>query len=217
MRICSIAASVAAVLVLGGCGRASVEDVAVAATPESTAPATGAGNAREFVAMLGSLVVYDYDPVATPAELRDDADLVVEGTIDSVAPSPTVGRKGDVGNHIVLGIRVQRVRKAPDGTPPETVRLEYRLPRNHPGRTIGTFRESLPVGARVVLFADRRAEQFEGERLYGQYPQGLFVEVDGKPVSVHTDAASGPAAFRAIETFDDLSRALDEPRGDRSS
>ncbi len=80
----------------------------------------------------------------------------------------------------------------------------------------------MPIGGRIVLFADAHAERRDdpvgdryagrapGQPLFGAHPQGLFLDVDGRPFSVYTNRESVPSGFDDVHTFEDLTRSIEQ-------
>lgn len=190
-------------------------------TNSSDDAAPRAADARGFVSLMQDNVSYEFDPASGPRELRDRAELVVQGTIKAVSDGQVIGTPREGARyHVVIAIDAAKTHKSPDGKAVKTVHLQLPRPDDVPA---ARFQEVLPAGSRIVVFADRKKEAPDSKRvtnrfagraagatLFGAHPQGLFVEVDGEPVSALIGPDHSTEGFRDVDSFDELEDSIEQ-------
>lgn len=191
-RSCAAAIGLALIAFSSGCGTAdpgSRQQLAEQNAQHSSAPEVARGSELQpFVDRLCSTVAYDYELKESPRELAAWVDLVVTGTVESVAAGRQTGTDYPApSQHIVVAVNVDQVVKAPDDGVTEG-RVYFELPRRD-DQPVSEFQDVLPPNAQVVLFAhdatvsseadedgvvDKGAGRPPSSRLYSPYPEGLF-------------------------------------------
>ena len=141
-----------------------------------------------------------YQPFASPAEMLRGVDAVVVGEVASVEPALEAGEGESLG-WVMVGLTIKEEWKPADQTTDGVFYYSFRRPTNI---DVDVYRKGLPLGTRVVIFANQdQVKWVEGDPgvpVYVAFPQGLFVEVDGRLENVYAPGEDGWPAVSGTET-----------------
>lgn len=200
-----VAALLPLALALGACAGAPAAESADPAS--ASIAAVDEVQVADFVSFLRSSVSFDYDVHDSPAQLRDDSDLVVAGRFGDVRP----GRSMEgIGHHVWVTVEVDQVlTSSDDGIQDRNITLELVVGA---GAGMPNYQLALPSG-RVVLFLDDRTfvdgEEPASEPVFAlQSPIGMILEDAGRYVGGYEDLRDLPPAWTRSATFDEFVAAL---------
>lgn len=198
-RIACIALVAAPVLALTSCSSGAHVGAAAGKT------STGSGSSESFAKLFVGYHA-DYDAADSPADLADQSDLVVRGTIVSIDRGRTQLIDADAGledTTIVATLKVDEVLAGSLAQDSHGL-VYFELP-NVGAIDPAAYKASLPVGAETVLYAvpsrpgDPTIENPHAGRPHGQpiltpvNPQGFWLESDDGVIEVlEGDSADAP-------------------------
>jgi hypothetical protein len=204
LRILVLAAVLA---LLAGCG-----------THQSHVKATNDALARmNLVSFMRATFSADYDPVASPDALSNQADITVEGHVVSVEDGRAVSIAGDVpDHHVTIAIAVDRsISDDPDRVG-DLVYIELPRPDNVNADIIGS---KLPEGTKLFLMGFRVNEQEgdvqnryggrePGATLYQPAVQGLFIQSEDQAFEGVLEPLSDMStAWQSIDSMGEMTDA----------
>ena len=166
----------------------------------------------DALTLLRNTVSFSYTGLASPAELLQVSDVALVGEITSV-DAALLKTEMEPHGAVIVGLTPTEVWKD-EYAPSETVYYWFDRPKN---LNAAVYREALPLGTEVVLFADRNGT-FDSARFLGKvpaqilspYPQGLFLATGAGTIeSVWADMDDWPE-WSTVSTLDDLRTSLGE-------
>lgn len=184
----------------------------VACSNASTVPSThstSTGDPALFARLIQDAVSFDYDPVDTPAALRDEADLVVVGVIESIVPGRTLPG-GRANGHANLRVKVQTA-IAGNVTVKGGDSVYVELPIGSSDGIKG-LAAAMPSG-RIVFFLDDRTSiravggevgRPDGASIFTPFVQGMIIEDGDGLVSGLVALDDMSPAWRSAGPFDRL-------------
>lgn len=193
-----ILASVVAALLIGSCGGSG----------DSSAPTIESSG--DLVQFMRETNHFDYEPVATPAELLGEVDVALRGTVVSVTSAlQEIGDAPPIGA-VIVGVRIDEAWKAAEID--STAYFWFNRPTNV---SIEEYQSGLPEGTRLAFFGldntstVRLVEtSVDYEHVYAAHPQGLLIGDGAHGVEDVWGVDGTGDIWASIETLDDVGQAL---------
>lgn len=196
MRVAKAVAALTSALVLAGC--------------QAGAPTPKPMEELDALDLMRKTVSHGYSPYHTPREMFLDADVALVGEVESVDVALIEDPEEKQGA-VIVGLRPVEEWKGTDGAHGDAVYYWFDRPTD---LGAATYREVLPQGTTVVLFAldaatssDVRFATQVPDKVFAPLPQGMFLaDTSGEIESVWADDEY--ATSWNIQTVDDIRRLI---------